>query len=287
MSPQSPRSGRASAEHVSDAADDRLSPFRDLTDRQLREGREREEGFFVAEGLLAIEALAGTGWPVTRALVTPSRAESHGDLLDQLAARGAEILVAERTVIDEVGGFPIHRGMLAVAPRPAPRSWQTIAARSHRLFLVEEVNDLENMGALFRVAAAFGVDGVILSPRCADPLYRRCVRVSTGSTLRVPFAVAPDWPAPLGDLAGDGWLSVALSPRGAVDISEVGAPERLALVLGAEGPGLADVTIGTCAMTARIEMSQGIDSLNVAVAAAVAAHATRRAGPSPLGQTSR
>jgi tRNA G18 (ribose-2'-O)-methylase SpoU len=175
-----------------------------------------------------------------------------------------------------VVGFHLNRGVLAVAERAAPVDVPQLLERARVLAVLEGVNDHENLGALFRNAAALGVDGVLLGPRCADPLYRRSVRVSMGHVLRVPFAALPDsppWPDSL-RLLRDRRI-VALTPRaGAVSLSAAGlAGERIALLLGAEGPGLSDAALAAADEWVRIPMAEGVDSLNVATAAAVAFYA--------------
>lgn len=268
---------------VTDPSDLRLADYRDLTDRRLRQLRERSEGFFIAEGAIVLEALAETGWTVRSVLITPARLEI---LSDVVARFDAPVLVASRQVMDAVGGFPIHRGVLAAAVRPAPRPWIEFIDSARLLLLVEEVNDLENVGSLFRVAAAFGAAAVVLSPNCADPLYRRCIRVSMGHALRVPFAVADDWPAPIAELSRRGWVVAGLSPAAPLGVEQLAGADRVAVVVGAEGPGLRPQSLAACSTRVAIPMAPGVDSLNVAVAAAIAMYeATRRASPGRSGQT--
>lgn len=268
---------------ISDGADGRLSDYRDLTDRQLRQLREHAEGFFIAEGELALRAAAEVGWPVRSVLLTAEKLASLEPVVDRLEAT---VFVAPRSVMDAVGGFKIHRGVLAAVARPDSRPWRQLIPHHGPVLLAEEVNDLENMGSLFRAAAAFGAQAVILSPRCADPLYRRCVRVSLGHVMRVPFAVADDWPEPLSHLSSAGWRVAGLSPVGATSLDDLPASRRTALVVGAEGPGLSARALAACTDTVRIEMSPAVDSLNVAVAAAIALHEVgRRARQGDTRQT--
>jgi tRNA G18 (ribose-2'-O)-methylase SpoU len=173
----------------------------------------------------------------------------------------------------QVTGVHFHRGVLAVGERtPLPSVAQLVAGAS-RLLVLEAVNDHENIGALFRNAAAFGADAVILDPTTADPLYRRATRVSLGHVLRVPFARADRWPEELGDLQADGFTTVALTPNRAAEplgALLLGPPARLALVVGAEGPGLTDLALAAVDRRVRIPMAEGVDSVNVATAAAIA-----------------
>ena len=169
--------------------------------------------------------------------------------------------------------------MLAVADRAPPPDLAALLRRRRLLAVLEGVNDHENLGALFRNAAALGVDGVLLGPRCADPLYRRSVRVSMGHVLRVPFAALPGpWPAVAGRLRAAGLRVAALTPApDAVPLAAAGlGSERVALLLGAEGPGLSAEALAAADVRVRIPMAPGVDSLNVATAAAVAFHAAGR-----------
>jgi tRNA G18 (ribose-2'-O)-methylase SpoU len=174
-------------------------------------------------------------------------------------------------MLSDVVGFHVTRGVLASADRLPPRSVVTLLSETRRVAVLEGLNDFENLGALFRNAAAFGLDAVLLDPRCADPLYRRSVRVSMGHVLHVPFAVIDDWPGGLKSLRDRGFAMLAMTPRtAAVPLRTVVAPRKWALLLGAEGPGLSDAALAAADMLVRIPMARGVDSLNVATAAAVA-----------------
>jgi tRNA G18 (ribose-2'-O)-methylase SpoU len=252
-------------EVVSDPADPRIADFVGLTDVQLRRRTEAERSCFIVEGPLAIERLVESTYEPRAFLFTPKMAERLGEVA---ARTDAPVYVAEPDVLAATVGFDLHRGAVASAKRPVPVDALDLAARSPSMLVVEGVNDHENLGALFRNAAAFGVDGVLLDPTCADPLYRRCVRVSMGHVLRVPFAVARAWP--LGALDH---TVVALTPGpDARPIGDVPPPARLALLVGAEGPGLSAAAIAAADLHVRIPMAPGADSLNVATAAAVALH---------------
>jgi tRNA G18 (ribose-2'-O)-methylase SpoU len=179
----------------------------------------------------------------------------------------------------EITGFAFHRGVLATARRLPHPPLDEVASPARRLLVTEGVNDHENLGALFRNAAALGIDGALLDPTTADPLYRRSVRVSLGHVLRVPWTRVERWPAALDDLRARGVTTVALSPAaGAVDIDELAAdpPDRIAFLVGAEGPGLTPGALEAADMRVRIPIATGVDSLNVATAAAIAFHRLAR-----------
>jgi tRNA G18 (ribose-2'-O)-methylase SpoU len=186
--------------------------------------------------------------------------------------------VADKWVLSEVIGFRLTRGVLASADRRPPEDVGTLVSGPdptgpRRLAVLEGLNDAENLGSIARSAVALGIDALLLDPRCADPLYRRAVRVSMGHVLALPFAVLPDWPAGLDLLHDAGYLTVALTPADdAVDLGDVAARAhpRTALLLGAEGPGLTPEAQRAAQVRARIPMRTGVDSLGVAAAAAVA-----------------
>lgn len=221
------------------------------------------------------------------------RVRSHPELVATAAASGVPVYGAEQHLFDRIVGYHAHRGALALAGRPAPRSIDSVLAGARLVLVVEAVNDHENLGALFRNAAAFGVDAVVLDPSAADPFYRRSVRVSVGHVLRVPFARAEVWPDDLATVRAAGFDVVALSPAGDVRIDDLarrrpGGDERSrggggsyagdtrgqrwALMVGAEGSGLSDAALQAADVRVRIPMAAGVDSLNVATAAAVALH---------------
>jgi tRNA G18 (ribose-2'-O)-methylase SpoU len=252
-------------DRISDPADPRIADFVGLTDVELRHRTEAERGCFIVEGPLAIERLVESSYEPRAFLFTPKMADRLGAIIEPA---GAPVFVADEAVLAATVGFDLHRGAVASAHRPTPLDAHELATRSRSLLVVEGVNDHENLGALFRNAAAFGVDGVLLDPSCADPLYRRCVRVSMGHVLRVPFAVATRWP--LRDLDH---TAIALTPSpDAEPLEQIRPPARLALLVGAEGPGLSAAALDAADRRVRIPMAPGADSLNVATAAAVALH---------------
>jgi tRNA G18 (ribose-2'-O)-methylase SpoU len=260
---------------VVDSADRRLDDFRDLTAADRRPDRPGGRGLVIAEGTVVVRRLLGSPYPVRSLLGVARRLE---ELAADLTGLDVPVYPVSADLMAEVVGFHLNRGVLAVADRPAPVPVAELAGK-RALAVLEGVNDHENLGALFRNAAALGVDGVLLGPRCADPLYRRSVRVSMGHVLRVPFATLPadppEWPAALDLLRGDGRRVVALTPRpAAVPLAEAGlAGARVALLLGAEGPGLSEEALAAAGEWVRIPMASGVDSLNVATAAALAFHA--------------
>ena len=261
-------------ETVEDPADPRIALFRDARDGELR----RREGLFLAEGRLLVRRLLETlRFPVQSLLVTPP---ALGDLRDLLADDDSlPVHVASPETIRAIVGFKFHRGCLALGVRgePVPPGALMEPAGPRTLLALEGVTDPDNVGAVFRNAAAFGAAGVLLSSHCADPLYRKAIRVSMGATLSLPFAQVPDWPATLVALRHAGYRLVALCPGAeAEDIVQVAGQvprrPRLALLLGAEGAGLSGATRAAADIEVRIPMAAGVDSLNVAAACGIALH---------------
>jgi tRNA G18 (ribose-2'-O)-methylase SpoU len=263
---------------VDDPGDPRLDDFRDLTTADRRPDRPGGRGLVIAEGVVVVRRLLRSPYPVRALLGRPAKL---ADLADDSADLDVPAYSVSADLMAEVVGFHLNRGVLAVADRAAPPPVADLV-RCRTLAVLEGVNDHENLGGLFRNAAALGVDGVLLGPRCADPLYRRSVRVSMGHVLRVPFAVLSDrlpgpWPDALDLLRDGGRRVVALTPRpAATPLREAGlAGARVALLLGAEGPGLSEEALAAADEWVRIPMASGVDSLNVATAAAVAFDALR------------
>ncbi|WP_129838454.1 RNA methyltransferase [Streptomyces sp. RFCAC02] len=259
---------------VTDPSDPRLTDYTDLTDVALRRRREPAEGLFMAEGEKVIRRALQAGHPMRSMLLTPRWADAMGDVID---AAGAPVYLVEPEVAERVTGYHVHRGALAaMGRRPLPEP-SALLASARRLAVLEAVNDHTNVGAVFRGAAALGLDGVLLSPDCADPLYRRAVKVSMGAVFSLPYARLDRWPQGLRDVSAAGFQVFALTPApDARDIAEVAARtrgERVAVLLGAEGHGLTDRALAAADARVRIPMAHGIDSLNVAAAAAVAFYA--------------
>ncbi len=225
----------------------------------------------MAEGVLVVRRLLASGLAVRSVLVTE---KALAQLVPDLAGCEAPVYTASPDVLRRVVGFDLHRGVVAAVDRfPLPRP-EALLAGSHLVAVLEGVNDHENVGGVFRNAAAFGADAVLLDPSCADPLYRRAVRVSMGHILTVPFSRLDPWPGGLDLLRRAGLAAVALTPGGGERIDSFAAPadRGVALLLGAEGPGLSDAALAAADFRVRVPMAPGVDSLNVATAAAVALH---------------
>ncbi len=258
---------------ILDPADPLVADYVGLSDADAR--RRGDGGIFVAEGALVIEQLVRSRYRVRSFLVTDKGLRAVESLV---AGVDAPVYLATQAVMEAIAGFHFHRGALAAADRGAGLDPTEVVAGAERLLLVEGVSDNENLGGLFRNAAAFGVDGVLLDPTTADPLYRRSVRVSSGHVLRIPFArlAATDWPtAAIADLQARGFEVLALTPSPLADDLRSLSPtpgQRRALLVGTEGPGLSAAALAAADRRIRITMSPGVDSLNVATAAAVALH---------------
>jgi tRNA G18 (ribose-2'-O)-methylase SpoU len=268
---------------IDDPADPRLADYRDIRDPHLR----LRHGLFIAESREVIRRLFACGRFRPRSvLLTPAALAGLRDLLET-ADPEVRILLVPHDLVRGVVGFNFHRGCLAVGERGAgPSPASLLDPPGRRLLLVlDEVTNPDNVGAVFRNAMAFGVDGVLLSPGSADPLYRKAIRVSIGASLSVPFARLRDWPEELKALREGGYTLMALTPRAAaIDIVDLGTtqpvPERLALLLGAEGTGLSSAARAAADCEVRIRMSPGADSLNVATACGIALHRLARLPPS-------
>ncbi|HST48754.1 TrmH family RNA methyltransferase [Jatrophihabitans sp.] len=255
---------------VSDPGDPRLADFRDL----MQADRESARPVVIAEGVNPVERLARSRYSIRAVLGVPAKLAA---LAPALAGRDVPVYEVDKWTLSEVVGFRVTRGVLASADRPAPVAVESLIATGNRFVVLESINDYENLGAVFRNGAAFGVDAVLLDPRCADPLYRRSVRVSMGHVFGVGFAVLPEpWPASLDLLRAAGVRLLAMTPRpAATALAQLIPPDRWALLLGAEGPGLSEAALAAADEWVRIPMADGVDSLNVATAGAVAlAHLT-------------
>jgi tRNA G18 (ribose-2'-O)-methylase SpoU len=270
-------------DRVTDPADPRLADYVGLTDVALRRAVEPAAGMFVAEGETVIRRALAAGHPVRSMLLEERWLPGLRDVIDRT---DAPVHLASRALLEAVTGYAVHRGALAVMDRlPLPEP-AALARGADLLVLLEDLNDHTNIGAIFRSAAALGAGAVLLSPRCADPLYRRSVKVSMGTVFAVPWSRLTAWPGDLDLLASTGHRLLGLTPdRTAVPLDELdlaaGAePVRLALLLGAEGAGISHRALARCDRTVRIPMAAGVDSLNVGAAAAVALYALGRGAQS-------
>jgi tRNA G18 (ribose-2'-O)-methylase SpoU len=265
----------ATLQQISDPADPRLGDYRDLRDVELRKHLEAEHGLFLAEGEKVVRRAVEAGFRPRSFLMAPRWLDGLADVLDTTEA---PCFVLGEALAEEVTGFHVHRGALAsLERRPLPDVAEVLAgARS--VLVLEDVVDHTNVGAIFRSGAAFGFDAVVLAPRCADPLYRRAIKVAMGAVFTMPWTRLPSWPDAMTTLAAAGFTTVALTlADDAVPVEEaVAGVERVALVLGSEGHGLSARWEQGAARRATIPMRPGIDSLNVAAATAVACYVTAR-----------
>ena len=255
--------------HIDDPADPRLADYANVRERDLA-GR---GGAFIAEGVVVLEKLLAAGrHPIRSALVAEKRLAALDPLLSRLP-EGAPVYAASQAVMDAVVGFAIHRGVLAVGERAEPSLPALLAGLPDQALVVGLVGvaNHDNMGGLFRNAAAFGADAVVLDETSCDPLYRKAIRVSVGAALTLPFARAGSAAAMARALAEAGFELLALTPAGTVDLAAVRPGRRVAVLFGAEGPGLPPAVL-QAARGVRIPMAQGFDSLNVATASGIVLH---------------
>jgi tRNA G18 (ribose-2'-O)-methylase SpoU len=253
---------------IDDPSDPRVADYVGLKDAELREAVEGRLGIFIAEGTNVLRRLLTSAYPVRSVLVTP---EQHRRLASELAAIGAPVFVAGRDVIAAVAGFDLHRGVVAAAERRPDPGLAAVLRGARTVVVLEALNDQENLGAIIRSARALGADGLVLDPRCADPFYRRVVRVSMGEVLFLPTTRVDDWAGGLAALRDAGFALCALTPASdAVSIFEWQPPARTALLVGAEGPGLSAAAQAAADVRLRIPIRADVDSLNVGHALAVA-----------------
>lgn len=261
---------------VSDATDPRLHDYTCLTDVALRRRREPDEGMFVAEGEKVIRRAVAAGYPMRSALLAPRWLPG---LADVLAGCTAPVYVADESVLQQVTGYAVHRGALAsIARLPLPTVEQVLAD-ARTAVVLEDVNDHTNVGLVFRSAAGLGIDAVVLAPRCADPLYRRAVKTSMGAVFALPYARMTSWYDGLAELASVGFETMALTLDPAAPELEAAferAGDRVALLIGSEGHGLSPRWQHQATTGARIPMVPGVDSLNLAAAAAIACYTLAR-----------
>ena len=265
--------------------DPALRDYTQLTDVKLRSAREPAEGLFLAESAKVIDRALRAGFRPRSLLLL----EQWLPEIEPLLAGFPEVpvYVGSSAQLEEITGFHMHRGALASMHRGTERDAAALLAASRRVVVLEDITDHTNVGAIFRSVAGLGADAVLLSPRCADPLYRRSVRVSMGAVLQIPWARLPEWDEakPLFTEAGFTLAALALSDT-SVELAEFAAhrPERVALMLGSEGPGLTRAALARADEIVTIPMDRGVDSLNVATAAALALWALRDVPRAPAAR---
>ncbi|MDG3014890.1 RNA methyltransferase [Speluncibacter jeojiensis] len=261
---------------IDDPADPRLDDYRDLNSSDRRPDLPDGKGLVIAEGVLVVQRMIDSRFDPISLLGVDRRLTELGADLDDL---GVPFYRTSAEVMAEVVGFHLNRGVLAAAKRAPALALDEVLDGARTVAVLEGVNDHENIGSMFRNAAGLGVEAVLFGDRCADPLYRRAVRVSMGHVLRVPFARAANWPNDLELLREKGFQTISLTPHPeAVPLAEAMTGEKVAILLGAEGPGLQERTMRATDVRARIPMAPGTDSLNVATAAAMAFYERVRNG---------
>jgi tRNA G18 (ribose-2'-O)-methylase SpoU len=255
-------------ERVEDSHDLRLSDYRELKDAAARKRIEGDR-FFIAEGPVAIERMLASGHTPRSVLVSEQKYERMADLLDRV---DAPVYVVAKEMLRDIVGFDLHRGAIAAADRRPMPTLGEIVERSRRIAVLEGLNDPENLGAIARSARALRIDALVLDPTCIDPYTRRTVRVSMGEVLFLPTCriAAVDWPGALDVLHAAGFATWAMTPGAdSANIWTLTVPERLAVVLGAEGPGLERRTMARATRRVQLPIRADVDSLNVGNAAAV------------------
>ncbi|WP_059016874.1 RNA methyltransferase [Mycobacterium sp. M26] len=264
-------SGAPDVIDITDPADPRVDDFRDLNSVDRRPDLPTGKGLVIAEGVLVAQRMLASRFTPHAFLGTERRL---AELAADLAGVPVPYYRASAEVMAEVVGFHLNRGVLAAARRPAELAVSQVIEGARTVAVLEGVNDHENLGSIFRNAAGLGVDAVIFGTGCADPLYRRAVRVSMGHALLVPFAKAQHWPADLNDLRQQGFRLLAMTPNPQAQTLATAMDEligqKVAVLVGAEGPGLTETAMRASDVRVRIPMSRGTDSLNVATAAALA-----------------
>ena len=265
---------------VADPSDPRLDDFRDLNSIDRRPDLPSGKGLVIAEGVLVVQRMLASRFTARAFLGTDRR---RRELAEDLRRTDAPFYRATPEVMAEVIGFHLNRGVLGAAPRPRELTVDEVLADAQTVAVLEGVNDHENLGSIFRNAAGLAVDAVVFGAGCADPLYRRAVRVSMGHALLVPHARASAWPGDLDSLRDRGFRIIAMTPnpasRSLAEVMGELAGDRVAVLVGAEGPGLSEHVMRASDERVRIPMSRGTDSLNVATAAALAFYERARVAP--------
>jgi tRNA G18 (ribose-2'-O)-methylase SpoU len=268
-----PTSDGVRAIRIDDAHDQRLADYAGVARPVLL----RDRGLLIAEGRFVVRRLFECRHILVRSLLLNEAAAAALADVVNMAGPAVDVYVASPEVITAATGFNIHRGCLAVAERPADRPMEAVLPTAGFVVVLERVVDADNVGSVFRNAEAFGVDVILLSPGCCDPLYRKAIRTSSGATVVVPFAAASPWPEALDGLRAAGFAVVAMTPDGgAMDIGEFvetpAARGRIAVLLGTEGQGLTTEALARADVRVRIPMHGSLDSLNIATAAGIALH---------------
>jgi tRNA G18 (ribose-2'-O)-methylase SpoU len=258
---------------IDSPSDPRVADYVGLTDIHLRRSLEAAHGLFMAEGEMVIRRAVSAGYQMRSLLVTSDKLAALADLAGLGEVLQTPVYVVSAAVAEAITGFRVHRGALAsMYRRPIP-PLADVVAPAQRIVVLEDLVDHENVGAIFRCAAGLGFDAAVLAPRCADPLYRRAVKVSTGAVFALPYARMPDWRGGLADIRAAGYRLLALTPAAdATPIAEARVHGRLALMFGTEGGGLSRRWLDAADERVRIPMMAGTDSLNVASAAAIACY---------------
>lgn len=270
---------------IQDAADPRLHDYLNLTDVALRSRHEPSLGIYMAESMEVIRRAVEAGHRPRSFLMADRWLEPMADVLKGTGAGDfgeVPVFIGESELLKSITGFHLHRGAIAAMHRPALATVGETVAGAARVAVLEDIVDHTNVGAIFRSVAGLGADAVLVSPRCADPLYRRSVRVSMGTVFQVPWTRLEPWPQGLHELRAAGFTIVAMDPTpGAVSLDEFALhlPDRIALIFGTEGAGLSPAARQAVDVSVRIPMSSGVDSLNVAASSAVAFWAVRRDRP--------
>lgn len=258
---------------IADLTDPRLADYSHLTDVALKKAQGTEHGLYIAESALVLERALRAGHRPRSVLALGTSVETAV----QLVGDDVTVFSGPPELLEQLTGYLLHRGLIASMHRPALASPPTLLRNARRVVILENVADPTNVGAIFRSVAAIGADAVLVTPRCSDPFYRRAIRVSMGTVLQVPWTRIGDWDTARAELAGFHIAALALTDD-AVSLRDFAAtaPERLALVLGAEGEGLTPEALAIADTVVQIPMAHGIDSLNVAATAAVAMYALAR-----------
>lgn len=254
---------------IENLGDPAVSDYVGLRDVNLRKLIETERGIYIAEGEKVIRRAMAAGHRPRSFLLTQRWLNDLTDVVEDLAA---EAFVASEDLIESVTGFHVHRGALGAFERPLPLSIEQLLENASKIFVIEDVTDHANVGAIFRNAAGLGFDAIVLAPRAADPFYRRAIKVSMGAVFALPFARAEDWAGIPDLLTANGFTSIALClDEDAVDFETIAPTGKIAVLLGSEGHGLSGNWLRGADIKAKIEMRNQIDSLNVAATSAIAA----------------